>query len=238
MQNDFETKKGHLDELYYFFGNQQFDFELAYMYIDKYKKVVSSAWRRYTDVCFDFEREENLEFLELANNRTIFPNEIVIDMEKKEQLDFILKEIDREKFCYYLFDTQSRGYHIHLFFDEELTPDAKMRFLLKYNVDVQKSFERTMIALEYAMHYKSGKIKKLVKKVSGINSAKHFFGNNDIEKRKIEVNLDEKTARQIKEEAIKFRAEKIKEILSKKEITAFERKMLNKYYENPEFKKK
>jgi hypothetical protein len=64
------------------------------------------------------------------------------------------------KIYFYAYDTGSRGYHIHIFFNRELQTFEKLAIIRHFGADEQKAVEKTLIALENATHWKSGKIKE------------------------------------------------------------------------------
>lgn len=166
-------KKTWLDLLFYEKGKQNYNFELCCLDKDKIK----SKWKKYLDV------QADKEFLEKVNNRTILPNEIVIDLEDPKLYPDILEKIKTDFQFYAAYETGSRGYHIHLFFDEELNSENKEIIIARYKGDLQKSSNRCMIALENFPHYKTGKTKNLTEENKGIN--KILFAE-DVIKREIE----------------------------------------------------
>jgi hypothetical protein len=178
-------KKGWLDYLYYDIGKQNHDFELTCLTVDKPKQ----KWRKYLDA------QADEKFIEIANNRTIFPFEVVIDLEDPSKYEMIIKRIKKDFQSYSSYNTGSRGYHIHLFFNRELTQDEKLSIINRYEGDKQKASKRTMIALENCPHWKTGKLKELVENDFGYNSAddidfsKEYF-NFDAEPTTIEETLD------------------------------------------------
>lgn len=157
----FKDRKAWLDYLYYKVGNQQYDFELCGL-----KKVngevKATKWYKYSELCFPLDFNEGWK-INWVNNRTIFPNEVVLDIEDKSLLDEVVEKLRKFKIKnYYIYETGSRGYHIHIFSTKPVTSDIKEFFCHKFGADVTKANERVMIALEWAPHWKSGKIKRLI----------------------------------------------------------------------------
>lgn len=150
--------KEWLDYLYYKIGNQNYDFVLQI----HEKEGIITKWRKYSEICFDPEDSWNKWFLSRVNHRQILPIEVALDLEKKEQLKPIVKELKKLIVKFYVFSTGSRGYHIHIFFNRELTQEEKSSIIKYFGADEQKSSNRTMIALEFAPHWKSKKIKELI----------------------------------------------------------------------------
>jgi len=151
--------KGWLDYLYYKVGKQQTDFFLQY----SRKDSIHTKWEKYSEVCFDFENPRNRWFLEHVNQRQILPNEVVLDLEDKNQLPPITQKLKAWGLVFYVFATSSRGYHINIFFDRELSESEKLSIISNFGADLQKSSNKTLIALEFAKHWKSGQTKELMK---------------------------------------------------------------------------
>ena len=153
-------KKEWLDKLYYVIGRQQYDFALCGLKL-KDGEVKSTKWKTYRNVCFPLNPEENYK-LNWINQRQILPCEVVLDLETKETLPKITSKLTELGYIFYVFQTGSRGYHVHVFFNRDLTEEEKLQIIKYFGADTQKSSKRTMIALEFSEHYKSGKIKDLI----------------------------------------------------------------------------
>ena len=155
------NRKEWLDHLYYDVGRQQYDFELCGL-----KKIgeetISTKWKKYSEVCFPLNPNESWK-IDWVNNRTILPNELVLDIENKDDLPKIKEKIEMLKLgnCY-IYDTGSRGYHIHIFSIIPLTKETKEFFIRYFGADIAKAGGKTMIALENCPHWKTGKEKRLV----------------------------------------------------------------------------
>jgi len=119
--------------------------------------------KKYLDV------QNDEKFLSKVNNRKILKNEIVLDIEEPERFEEIFKQVKKDFEFYSAYKTGSKGNHIHLWFNEKLTPEEKKFIIQKYGTDEQKASERCMIALENCPHWKTGKLKTLVKEIEGIN---------------------------------------------------------------------
>lgn len=153
------SNKETIDNLYYGIGKQQYNFELCYLT----KEGSGSKWKKYLDV------QANYHFIAKANNRTIFPNEIVLDIEDPEQFLKILEEVKKDFQFYSAYKTGSRGAHIHLWFNGDLSTEEKLFIIKKYGADEQKASARCMIALENSPHWKTGNPKTLVEEIKGFN---------------------------------------------------------------------
>ena len=113
------------------------------------------------------------------SHRQILPFEICLDMDNKEMMqqayeffdrlydDNVLPEI-------YLFETGSKGIHIHIFLIDQYkeiknrrewrkTFNNLKKLISYWGFDSQKASEKVPIALEFAPHWKSGKQKRLIK---------------------------------------------------------------------------
>lgn len=152
-------QKCWLDYLFYEVGKQQYDFYLQY----SEKEGIMTKWKKYSEVCFDYENSKNKWFLESCNQRQILPCEVVLDLEDKVQLKPSVNILNRLNQIYYVFSTGSRGHHIHIFFDKELTPEQKQKIINYFGADTMKAGNKCLIALEFSKHWKSGKIKDIIK---------------------------------------------------------------------------
>lgn len=178
------NKKEFLDHLYYEVGKQQINFELTCLTLEKSK----SKWRKYLDV------QADEKFIENANNRTIFPFEVVIDIEEPDKYEINLQKIKKDFKFYSSYKTGSRGYHIHLFFDRDLKEEEKLCLIKRYNGDKQKASKRNMIALENCPHWKTGNVKTLIEENFGYNSVEmvdfsQAYFNFDVKTTNIEDTL-------------------------------------------------
>jgi hypothetical protein len=155
------NKKVWLDKLYYDLGKQQYDFRISGL-TKKGDKIISTKWKKYSEVCFGLNPWDDKK-LWWVNNREILPNEVVIDLENKKYLRPIIKKLKKYNSSFYVFDTHSRGYHIHLFFNKPIEEEQKRAIIKQFLGDEQKAYFGSTIALEYTNHWKSGKIKELMK---------------------------------------------------------------------------
>lgn len=158
-------KIGFLNYLFYDLGKQQYDFNLYWMYkkgIDiNGKKIYSGKeWKKFSEVFFDPENPKNKWFIDRCNQRQILPIEVVLDLESMEEYKPALDKLKGFDLKYYSYTTGSRGIHIHIFFKRELSTDEKQKIIRYFGADMQKANTKTLIALEYSKHWKSGKIKE------------------------------------------------------------------------------
>ena len=159
----------YLDRLYYQFGRQITDFEMQILSLDS-----ASKRKPYSEIGF----KKDMWWLEKVNNRTILLNEIVLDIDpdKGETTeDFenrILKTIEEIKmynFDYWGIFNSNRGVHIHLFQNRlmNLSPDERKKtresLISRFKADMNKTSEKSNIALELTPHWKSGKIKEYLR---------------------------------------------------------------------------
>lgn len=153
-------KKNWLDYLYYKI-NKQRDFALCGLYkLPNGEVRATKNWTSYHKEVFPIDYNESWK-LNSINQRQILPCEVVLDLETKEGLNEIIQQLKTEQIEHSIYDTGSRGVHINLFFDRDLTKKEKEAIISKFGGDLQKSAERTMIALEWTEHWKSGKIKEI-----------------------------------------------------------------------------
>lgn len=129
------------------------------------------GWSKHLSVMECWERGD-WQFMQRANNRQIFNNELVLDIDEKTQSESlnkvkqIIPELDNAELEYKIFFTGSRGYHIHILFDTNLNSmeKFKMDIIRVLGTDMMKAHSNTMIALEHAPHWKTGIEKKEVDK--------------------------------------------------------------------------
>lgn len=161
------NKKNWLDKLYYFVGCQNVDYELCYIWKDEKEEHKSTKWRKYCDIVFKCDFDGFCEdskvkwFFEKCNQRQVLPNEVVLDLENKEDFPKIIEKLKLEELFYQAYKA-NKGYHIHLFFDKSLTTKEKLVIIKYFGCDELKNSNRTMISLENEKHWKSGKLKSLV----------------------------------------------------------------------------
>lgn len=160
--SDVFSKKGWLDYLQNTYG----DFKIAAAYQDQDGNPHWSKHRLYMDA------RNDPEFLARVNNRTIFPTELVIDIENKTDIQQIKEKLEKygveviSKAA--IFETGSKGYHIHIFssyLDPIINPNSKKikkNILKELNADTAKANDYSMIALEFSPHWKTGKPKKFL----------------------------------------------------------------------------
>jgi hypothetical protein len=155
-----------IHDLYYGIGKQS-PLQLCYTCTDADGEKRFGKW-------LDFEFVQQYpEYLKIANNRTIFPHELVIDIDpgKVDLRMRLYRTIRRLDWCdatYAVWHTGSRGYHIHMLFPElECMYDRertrlKRRLLVALGGEWGKCSPRCMTALENRPHWKTGRMKTLV----------------------------------------------------------------------------
>lgn len=158
IKDNIYKKREFLDYLFYNIGKQKYDFYLQF----SQKDGKMTKWKRYSEVCFDYENGKNKWFIEHCNQRQILPIEIVLDLEERNSIYNIVKELESFNVIFYIYETGSRGYHIHIFFKRELTQKEKIYIIEYFGSDIQKAYDKTLIALENSKHWKSNKIKRRI----------------------------------------------------------------------------
>jgi hypothetical protein len=150
------NKKKYLDYLHYKIDKQKNNLELAFASKNSNGDVIWSKWINYLDA------QSDKYFLSKVNNRTILPNEVVIDLEEPERFSEVIKKINEDFDDFLAYKTGSKGYHIHLFFKYEIPIKTKLNIIKRYGADEQKAIKRCMIALENCPHWKTGNIKEII----------------------------------------------------------------------------
>ncbi len=161
-----QEKKRWLDFLYYK-ENKQKDFFVCGTYIDRNGEKKFSKWKTYLNCVAnidvgDFENNDwkDLAFFKKINQRQILPHEIVLDIEDPEEFKPIVERLKKWEWGeYHIFETGSRGYHIHMFCDRNMNTEEKEAVVKKLGTDIQKCSEKNLIALENYPHWKTGKLK-------------------------------------------------------------------------------
>ncbi len=168
MGQKLKDEKILIDNLYYDLGKQNFDFFLCGTYMKNGERLFTK-WKRYSECIFpiDFDGAcpdwKTQSFFEQINQRQIFPNEVVLDLEEKEQLEPTIKKLKEWGIKFKVYSTGSRGYHLHCLFEDSMNEEDKRRLINSFGADVQKNSDKTMIALENYPHWKTGKIKEEIK---------------------------------------------------------------------------
>ena len=127
--------------------------ETRVTYINKPKNEEWLKWKAYKD-CDEKERKE-------ANLRTIFPNEVILDIESLDNIDAIKKQLEIDKFKYLMCKTGSRGIHIHIYFynleqySKDLRNKIREKIIKIYKCDESKKSEDTLIAMLNRPHFKT-----------------------------------------------------------------------------------
>lgn len=150
--------------------NQLGDFKVALAWKDLEGNI---HWTRHRSVLECWQSEEGLKFLALANNRTIFRCEVVLDLDNEptiEKLNFICDNLEKYGFQYEAYFTGSRGYHVHLiipeliFCSEEYRRQIRIFLIKKFDCDLMKASDNVMIAIPEVSHWKNGNKKVLLRR--------------------------------------------------------------------------
>ena len=160
------SKKGWLDYLYYKTGRQQTNFFVCGTY-SKDGKPGFTKWKTYLDsvAVIDMinhtETWEERKYFEAINQRQILPHEIVLDIEDPKELNPIIENLRKWGWnnCF-IFKTGSKGFHIHIFGNRNMTIEEKEAIVGKLGTDIQKCSEKNLIALEYCPHWRTGNLKE------------------------------------------------------------------------------
>jgi len=127
-----------------------------------------TQWKAWKD-CTQEEKEK-------VNNRTIFPNEIHLDLDTKEAFESTRKKLSESPYEYVVVDNQSgRGAgHIILQFDDlpadyETRKQVKKLFIPKYEAEAEKASENVSISMIGRPHNKTGKLPIIIEEHPGHN---------------------------------------------------------------------
>lgn len=148
--------------------NKYGDFKVATSWKNAQGEVL---WSKHRSVMQLWQDEDGLRFLQRVTHRQILTQEIVLDFDTQESLTKIREAMEYLKemkgITFKLFETGSKGYHIHIFFKtDDLNPKirkrAKEMLCERFLCDLHKANDNVMIALENVPHWKSGKLKREV----------------------------------------------------------------------------
>jgi hypothetical protein len=150
-----------LEEMY----KENGDFFIHYI---KENKPVWNKWILYSTAT-----EEQKE---TANLRQLAQCELLLDIEDPKELAKTVKDVRQDFKSFTVWKTGSRGCHISILIPklkelpEEEREQIRLFFIKKYNCDTTKKSDKTLVALEYAPHFKTGNHKSLEgSRAEGIN---------------------------------------------------------------------
>ena len=105
--------------------------------------------------------------LEQINLIRLLPYEIILDIEEKYKLKFVLEKVKEKNWTYEVWNTGSRGYHVYLKFSnlEEQSLEVRNRIrkyiINEFGTDEAVAKETQFISCPYAPHFKTNNIKTL-----------------------------------------------------------------------------
>ena len=112
-----------------------------------------------------------LNYLDIANHRQIFKDEIVLDMDddvRESTLRTNVNRLNSRDLLFKVYFTGSKGYHIHVQ-DKRLIPLRKLQreyiremMIIDFGCDLMKKSEGHGIAIEERPHWNTGNIKTLI----------------------------------------------------------------------------
>jgi len=153
--------------------NRYGDFKVAVAWTDN---DGNPHWSKHRSVMSCWESEEGLRFLDRANNRQLFPHEIVLDLDddfSEKKLSDTCELLQKFHLAYQAYSSGSRGYHIHILLLSGQIMEARRNFLSldearRYLInlclaDPAKIRSNSMIALQNAPHWKTGRVKTLLR---------------------------------------------------------------------------
>lgn len=152
-------KKEILDKVFYLYGKQKYDFWVCGTYGER----KFTKWKKYFEAVANIDNNsswEEISYFNSINQRQILPNEVVLDIEEREKIGDIISKLLLGGYEFKIFNTGSRGFHIHLFFgNEEFNEEEKRAIISYFGTDIQKSNDKNLIALEGCPHWKTGRNK-------------------------------------------------------------------------------
>ena len=154
-----QKRLGFLQEL----ANKYGDFRVNILFEDK-GKTHSSKWH---SVMKCWESDKGLWFLSQANQRTLLPHEIILDLDgikDIKELWQICETLTKAKENFIAYHSGGKGYHIHIYATELLFYDKKTREQLREDIirgefkeqaDIQLKSENHTIQIENTPHRKT-----------------------------------------------------------------------------------
>lgn len=146
------------------------DFRLAYTYKNKLNEHIWYKAKKEMTVMYWWEKD--ISMLEKINHRQILPYEIIIDLDEPKSIKNVWRICDYledKKENYFCFFTGSRGYHIHIVdlnllnLNNNTKREMALNIYSKFKIDIDfmKANRTTLISMEYAPHWKTGKVKTI-----------------------------------------------------------------------------
>lgn len=160
------SKIGYLQEL----CNKYGDFRVAKGWVGANGDI---RWTKHFTVMECWQSDEGLKFLETVNNRGGLDAEVRIDIDSegrtpeavKKHFDDACDKLESMDKSYLGFHSGSKGYHIHIFFDDLVLKDQVTIRAFKSNLvsqlggEMLKVNNSPMLTLEWAPNNKTGKPK-------------------------------------------------------------------------------
>lgn len=145
--------------------------KMAIMHGD-FKVAVANGdyWSKHKSVMGCWESED-FGFLSEANNRQIFPCEIVLDIDEgdiQKKRDDICAYLNRFNVRYQVWESGGKGVHVHVLvpywalLGQIQKEKFRTRLITKFGCDPIKKSQNVMIALENSPHRKTGRLKTLI----------------------------------------------------------------------------
>lgn len=169
LRNEFETQYDWLFYLQNNLGNNQLEIQSNF---EKDGEMLWSKRKNFLELCYEENRQWHID---KATHRSILDIEIVLDLDEpalgfetiKETAQYIHKRLrEYPDIRYHTYFTGNKSYHIHIFatlLKLYSKSDEIKKIILKVLGADQLKYGKHMIALEGALHYKSGKPKEEVK---------------------------------------------------------------------------
>ena len=122
-------------------------------------------WYKHRSVMDCWSDENKLHFLDEATHRTPHPHEVVLDFDDNPtayKITKVCEELENLGFKYVAFFTGSRGYHVHII-DLNLNKEERDILITKFGAEDLKKSDKSMVALEFTPHWKTGKNKTMIR---------------------------------------------------------------------------
>jgi len=167
-----KTKRAYVDELYYDLSWQDTNLKFAWTWNGGDDEIHWSKHRTYLEI------QENDYYVKKVSHHSIIRTIVVLDFDplKNESEHQLKKRVDlaetyfkKEGVSYYIYSTGSRGFHLHCFFpamrfwSKVRRENFRSNLIAEFQCDQMKSRENVMIAMPGVEHWKSGKIKEMIR---------------------------------------------------------------------------
>ena len=157
-------------------------------------KLSKEGGTPWISVLYAWENPDERWKLLSANNRTLFKHEVVGDLDphkdeervSNDRLINAIKKVKKYEPNYFeVWFSGSRGYHLHIFdesmmlLEEQNRNRIRKHVLSRISADLSLASEKHMIALEHALHHKTGRPKIKICDSNGYWNSEFFLESED-----------------------------------------------------------